>query len=189
MLPKTLALTLVMVAGAIGAPVDARLTGDSRLIDAARNHDLNAIRSLLSQHADVNARADDGSTALLWAAHQNDPDTAELLLGAGADANLANEFKMTPLSQACTNGSDAFVRLLLKSGANPNTPIGTGVTPLMTCAKSGSVDAVKRLLEYGAAIEAREPAQGQNALMWAAAEHQLGVVEALIDAHADLRLT
>jgi uncharacterized protein len=186
MLPKMLALTLVMVAGAIAAPVDARLTGDSRLLDAARNHDLKTIRSLLSQHADVNTRADDGSTALLWAAHQNDPDTAELLLGAGADANLANEFRMTPLSQACTNGSDAFVRLLLKSGANPNTPIGTGVTPLMTCAKSGSVDAVKRLVEYGAAIEARETAEHQTALMWAASEHQLNVVQALIDAHADL---
>jgi uncharacterized protein len=186
MLAKMLALTLAMVAGAVAAPVDARLTGDSRLLDAAKNHDLKTIRSLLSQHADVNTRADDGSTALLWAAHQNDLDTAELLLGAGADANLANEFRMTPLSQACTNGSDAFVRLLLKSGANPNTPIGTGVTPLMTCAKSGSVDAVKRLVEYGAAIEARETAEHQSALMWAASEHQLKVAQALIDAHADL---
>src|ERR1700733_12455344 len=187
MLPKTLALTLVMVAGAVAAPVDTRLTGDSRLLDAARNHDLKTIRSLLSQHADVNTRADDGSTALLWAAHQNDLDTAELLLGAGADGNLANDFHMTPLSQACTNGSDAFVRLLLKSGAKPNTAIATGETPLMTCAKSGSVDAVKRLLEYGAAIEAREPDQHQTALMWAATEHHLDVVQALIDAKADLK--
>ncbi len=187
MLPRTLALTLLMVSAAAAAAVDSQLPVGLRLVDAARNHDLKTIRSLLSQHADVNARSDDGSTALLWAAHQNDLDTAELLVGAGADANLANEFKMTPLSQACTNGNDAFVRLLLKSGANPNTPIGTGVTPLMTCARSGSVDAVKRLVEFGAAIEAREPAEHQTALMWAAAEHQLKVVQALIDAHADLK--
>jgi len=192
-LARTLALTLLMAVGAAAAtgdsPLtgDSRLTGGSRLIDAARNHDLKTIRALLSQHVDVNARADDGSTALLWAAHQNDLDTADLLLGAGADPNVANEFRMTPLSQACTNGSDAFVRSLLKSGANPNTPIATGVTPLMTCAKSGSVDAVKRLVEYGAAIEASEPDQHQTALMWAAAEHQLKVVQALIDAHADLK--
>ncbi len=189
MFPRTLALTLLMVSAAAAAvgTVGSRLTGDSRFVDAARNHDLKTIRSLVSQHADVNARADDGSTALLWAAHQNDLDTAELLLGAGADANIANEFKMTPLAQACTNGSDAFVRLLLKSGANPNTPIGTGVTPLMTCAKSGSVDAVKRLVEFGATIEAKEPDQHQTALMWAAAEHHLNVAQALIDAHADLK--
>jgi ankyrin repeat protein len=187
MFPRTLALTLLMVSAAAAAAVDSQLPVGLRLVDATRNHDLKTIRSLLSQHADVNARSDDGSTALLWAAHQNDLDTAELLVGAGADANVANEFKMTPLSQACTNGSDAFVRLLLKSGANPNTPIGTGVTPLMTCAKSGSVDAVKRLVEFGAAVEAKEPDQHQTALMWAAAEHQLNVVHALIDAHADLK--
>jgi len=177
---KALLLTLPMVAGAAAA------TGDPPLIAAARNQDLKTIRSLVSRHADVNTRSDDGSTALLWAAHSNDLDTADLLLQAGADANAANVFRMTPLSQACTNGSDAFVRLLLKSGANPNTAIATGETPLMTCARSGSVDAVRRLLEYGAAIDAQEPAQHQTALMWAAAEHHFNVVEALIEAHADL---
>jgi ankyrin repeat protein len=183
----TLSLTLLMASVVAAATIDSQSAGGLRLVDAARDHDLKTVRSLLSQHVDVNTRAGDGSTALLWAAHQNDLDTAELLLGAGADANTPNDFKMTPLSQACTNGSDAFVRLLLKSGANPNTPIATGVTPLMTCAKSGSVDAVKRLVEFGAAIEARETDQHQTALMWAAAEHQLGAVQALIDAHADLK--
>lgn len=172
-------LIIVSVAAAAGS--------DTGLVDAARNHDLKSIHSLLSHHPDVNSRSNDGSTALLWAAHQNDIETAELLLGAGADANAANDFRMTPLSQACTNGNDALVRLLLKSGANPNTAIATGVTPLMTCAKSGSVDAVKRLIEYGAAIDAREPDQHQTALMWAAAEHQLNVAQALIEAHADLK--
>jgi ankyrin repeat protein len=174
-LATTLLLTLLFAANA-----------PARLAEAARSQDFKTVRSLVSQHVDVNARADDGSTALLWAAHWNDLDTANLLLGAGADPNAANDFKMTPLSQACTNGSDGFVRLLLKSGAKPNTAIATGVTPLMTCAKSGSVDAVKRLLEYGADVNAKEPSQNQTALMWGAAEHHPGVVEALIEAHADL---
>ena len=94
---------------------------------------------------------------------------------------------MTPLSQACTNGSAEFVRLLLKSGANPNTAIATGETPLMTCAKTGNVDAVRLLIEYGAAVNAKEPAQNQTALMWAAAERHPDVVSALIEAHADLK--
>ena len=180
-LARLLALTLSTLACAVAA------TNDSRLIEAARNQDRNTIRSLVSQHADVHARSDDGSTALLWAAHWNDLDAADLLLRAGADANSANDFRMTPLSQACTNGSGAFVRLLLKSGANPNLAIATGETPLMTCARSGSADAVGILLEYGAAINAREPSQNQTALMWAAAEHHPNVVKTLIDAHADLK--
>lgn len=191
LLTQALRLALLMVAGTAAAATDSGQNdsrpADPRFISAARNRDIKTLRSLIGQHADVNTRAGDGSTALLWAAHSSDLDTANLLLAAGADPNAANDFRMTPLSQACTNGSDGFVRLLLKSGANPNTPIATGETPLMTCAKSGSVDAVRRLIEYGAAIEAREPAQHQTALMWAAAEHHPDVVKALIEAHADLK--
>jgi len=160
---------------------------NSRLVDAARNQDQKALRSLLAQKADVNAKASDGSTALLWLAHWNDTDSASLLAAAGADANVANDFGMTPLSEACTNANAAMVRLLLKSGSNPNTPIATHETPLMTCAKTGSADAVKMLVEYGAAVNAKEPAQNQTALMWAAAERHPEVVQALIEAHADLK--
>ncbi len=185
-LVRTLALPLLVVSGLAGVATAAE-TSDSRLLEAARTQDAQAVRTLLSQKADVNARSSDGSTALLWLAHWNDVAAADLLLKAGADANTANDFGMTPLSQACTNGSAEFVRLLLKSGANPNTAIATGETPLMTCAKTGSVDAVRMLIEYGAAVNAAEPTEKQTALMWAAAERHPNVVSALIAAHADLK--
>src|SRR6266850_5159749 len=170
----------LMAAGATAA------SGD--LVEAARNQDQEQIRTLLNQRADVNARSGDGSTALLWAAHWNDLETAGLLIRAGADANAANDFRMTPLSQACTNGSAKFVDLLLKAGANPNRPVATGVPPLMTCARTGNPDAVEMLLVRGAEVNAKEPAQNQTALMWAAAEHHPGVVGMLIEAHADLQV-
>jgi uncharacterized protein len=185
-LVRTLALTLLAVSGFAGAATAAGTT-DLRLPEAARNQDSKAVRSLLSEKADVNARSSDGSTALLWLAHWNDTDTAGLLLTAGADANTANDFGMTPLSQACINASAQFVRLLLKSGANPNTAIATGETPLMTCSKTGNADAVRLLIEYGATVNATEPAEKQTALMWAAAERHPNVVSALITAHADLK--
>src|SRR6266436_6617241 len=119
-------LTLLTVVGAAAA------TEDLRLVDAAKNQDLQKVRALLSGHVDVNARSEDGSTALLWAAHWNDVATASLLIRAGANANAANDFRITPLSLACTNGSAALVELLLKTGANPNTPIATGETPILT---------------------------------------------------------
>ena len=177
-----LALALLMSAGLSQAADPS----DSRLVEAARNQDQKAVRALLAQKVDVNARSSDGSTALLWLAHWNDLDTANLLLGAGADANIANDFQTTPLAEACTNGNSPFVRSLLKSGANPNTAVATGETPLMTCAKTGSVDAVRMLIEYGAKVNAKEPKENQTALMWAAAERHPDVVQALIDAHADL---
>jgi ankyrin repeat protein len=177
-----LASTLLMVSGFACA---------ATVVEAARNQDQKAVRTLLSQKADVNARSSDGSTALLWLAHWNDVDTADLVLRAGADSNAANDFRMTPLAQACTNGSAEFVRLLLKAGANPNTATAAGETPLMTCAKTGSVDAVRMLIEYGAAVDAAEPTSNQTALMWAAAERHPDVVTALVSgnagAHANLK--
>ncbi len=185
MLNRHITLTLALSTLALAATVSP--APDTRLPDAARAQDSKTVRALIAEKSNLNARSSEGSTALLWLAHWNDADTAKLLLDAGADPNLANDFKMTPLSQACTNASPEFVRLLLKSGANPNTAIATGETPLMTCARTGSVDAVKRLVEFGANIEAREPKEGQTALMWAAAEHHADVVKALLDAHADPR--
>src|SRR2546428_1096980 len=155
------------------------------LVEAARNQDQEQVRALLNQHADVNARSGDGSTALLWAAHWNAIDIAGLLIRAGADANTSNDFRMTPLFEACTNGSAAFVDLLLKAGANPNTPVATGVPPIMTCARSGSADAVRILIAGDANVNATEPAQNQTAMMWAAAEHHPDVVRTLIQAKAD----
>jgi ankyrin repeat protein len=176
-----LSMTLLMVVGAAAAP------GDLRLVNAAKDQDLQQVRTLLSGRPDANLRAEDGSTALLWAAHWNDLQMAELLVRAGADANAANDFRMTPLSQACTNGSTALVDLLLKAGANPNTPIGTGETPLMTCARTGNADAVRMLLVRGADVNAKEPNQNQTALMWAASERHPKVAQVLVEANADLQ--
>ena len=78
-LVRASAWTLLVVSGFAGAATAAG-TSDSRLPEAARNQDAKAVRSLLSQKADVNARSSDGSTALLWLAHWNDADTADLLL-------------------------------------------------------------------------------------------------------------
>ena len=181
---------LAATAGAVALLMAAAVTaadGDLRLVDAARNNDPQAIRSLLKQRIDVNARAHDGSTALLWAAHWNDLETADLLIAAGADPNLTNDLRATPLSLACTNANAALVDRLLKGGAQPNTAIATGETPIMTCAGTGSAEAVRMLIARGADVAAKEPSQNQTALMWAAAERHADVVKVLIEHGADLQ--
>ena len=183
---RKLALAPLVCCGLAAGATTAAAPGEPAIVDAAKKQDTRAVRALLAQKADVNARATDGSTALLWLAHWNEIETADLLLRAGADANAANEFKMTPLVEACTNSSVPMVRLLLKNGGNANTAIATGETPLMTCAKSGAADPVRLLVEYGAAVNAKEPVQNQTAIMWAAAEKHPDVVKSLIDAHPDL---
>src|SRR4051812_45984255 len=91
-LVRRFAYILLIAVGGSAAELTA-----SRMVEAAKNKDEQAVRTLIARKADVNARSSDGSTALLWLAHWNDAGTAELLLGAGADANAANDFGMTPL--------------------------------------------------------------------------------------------
>ena len=98
----------------------AATSSDLRLVEAVKNRDQEAVRSLLKEHADVNTSQADGATALHWAAHWDDLETAELLIRAGANVNAANDYGVAPLSLACTNGNAAMVEKLLKAGANPN---------------------------------------------------------------------
>src|SRR5437763_792096 len=93
---------------------------DLRLVTAAAEQDKAAIRALLKQGVDVNARRVDGATALLWAVHFNDQETIDLLLRAGANVNAADDHGVTPLAQAVENNNIEVVQRLLAAGANPN---------------------------------------------------------------------
>ena len=178
-----MAAVLLLLSGLMAVAAVA----DSRLPEAARSQDARAVRALISQKVDVNARSSDGSTALLWSAHWSDVEVSELLLKAGADANAVNDFGKSPLSEACLNGNTSLVRLLLQYRANANLAITTGETPLMTCSRTGTADAVRLLIENGAALDAKEPLQNQTALMWAVAEKHPKAVQVLLEAGADVK--
>lgn len=162
-------------------------TGDSRLADAMKRHDREAVRALLKQGVEVDGTQPDGATALHWAVHQDDLDTVDLLLRAGAKVDAANDLGATPLSLACTNGNAAMVARLVAVGANVNGAVTSGETPLMTCARTGTIDGVTRLLAGGAQVNAREPWQQQTVLMWAVAQGHTAVVQTLLANGADVK--
>src|SRR5262245_14601711 len=168
--------TLSLLAAAAGAA-----ERDLRLVEAARNRDVDSVRALLKQRADPNTPQADGATALHWAAQWDDDATAGMLLAAGANANAANAYGVTPLSLACTNGSGRMVERLLQAGARADAALATGETPLMMAARSGAGDAVKSLVARGADVNAKGTERSQTALMWAAAERQSAVVRMLLE--------
>jgi ankyrin repeat protein len=167
----------------------AFLTGEaaerSPLIDAAKNADTAAVRSLLQRKADVNAADEDGTTALHWASYRDDVESADLLIRAGATVNAKNDLGVTPLWSASLNGSEAMVRRLLAAGADPNAPLLAGETPVMVAARSGTPAVVEQLIAKGANVNARG-ARGQTALMWAAAQNHSDVVKVLVAHGADV---
>jgi ankyrin repeat protein len=165
----------------------SRVTGtEASLVEAAKKRDGQAVRALLKQRADVNARQGDGSTALHWGVYWDEPEIVAVLLGVGADVNAANDYGATPLWLACNNGSARLVEMLLEAGANPNAALSSGETPLMTASRVGSTAAVKALLARGADANAKERLRGQTALMWAVAQQHADVVQVLIELKADL---
>ncbi len=77
----------------------------SPLMNAVREGDKVALRSLLQKKVDVNAAEPDGATALLWASYKDDLESADLLIRASAKVNAANDLGVTPLWPASENGS------------------------------------------------------------------------------------
>jgi ankyrin repeat protein len=159
---------------------------DLRLVEAVKNGNHDAVRTLLQQHPAVNAAEGNGTTALHWAVQADDLETVQLLLEAGAAATAANRYGVTPLMLAAINGNAAMAAALLKAGANPNAVLPEGETVLMTAARTGKTDLIDTLLQHGADLHARENWYGETALMWAAAENHPEAVRTLIDHGADV---
>ena len=178
------ALVASLLAGAVLVTV-AGASGDSALVKAVKAGDLQVVRALLKSGTDVNAAAGDGSTPLLWAAHGSHLDIARALIAAGATVDAANEFGVTPLLDASRGGDAPMVDLLLQSGASPTRAHPEGETPLLAAARAGSVPAVRQLLARGVDVNTAEGFQKTTALMWAAAEGHLDVVDLLLEAGAD----
>jgi uncharacterized protein len=182
-IPRYVAAVVALIgAGRLGAAgVD-----DFRLLDAARNEDAQAIRSLVKQGVPVNVRRADGITALHWVAQSNDLTSADLLIRAGAQVNASDDYGVTPLSLACGQGSSPLVQRLLEAGANPNSTQISGETALMTCSRTNALDAMEALLARGADVNAKENSLSQTALMWAASEGHVGAIRSLLKRGADV---
>jgi len=159
---------------------------DLRLIEAVKNRNVEAVRSLLGRGINVNTPQPDGATALHWAAHQDDQVTADLLIRAGANVNATNELGATPLWIAAAQGSTAMVAKLLDGGASPNVALEEGETPLMAAARAGNLEVVKLLAARGADVNAAERLRGQTALMWATANERPEVVRTLAELGANV---
>ena len=159
--------------------------GDSSITNAAKSGDLAAVRKLIAAHADLNSPSGDGSTPLLWAAHNSDTEMVRLLLSAGARPDLPNHYGVTPLLEASRTGDAEMAELLLKAGADPKRTHPEGETTLMASARAGSIQAVRLFLDHGVDVNKTDSYQHETALMWAAAENHLDVVDTLLKAGAN----
>ena len=162
-------------------------TTHADVADAAMRGDMDAVRKLIAQKADVNAPQADGATALHWAVFKSNKEMVNLLLKSGANAKAANREGSTPMWLACVNGDAATISALLAAGADANEKLPLGRSPLMIAARTGNVDAIKVLVDKGADVNAKETLRGTTPLMWAADEGHAAAIQFLLQHGADIK--
>jgi ankyrin repeat protein len=175
--PKSVALPRPSAAAPASAPVVA---------DAAMKGDIETVKKLIKQGAQVNTAQGDGMTALHWAAERGDLAMANALLAAHANVKSTTRIgDYTPLHIAARNGNPAIVVALLKAGDDPKSATMSGSTPLHLAAASGSAESINALLDHGADANAREAAWGQTPLVFAAEYDRPAAITALLKHGAD----
>jgi len=173
----------------LSAGVTRATNASPAIAEAARDGDLERVRTLLAQRNDVNIPLGDGMTALHWAAERGDAAMTAALLKAGAKVTpVTRNGGYTPLHIAARAGNGAVVQALLTQGADVKAVTATGVTALHLAAQSGDVASVKALVGKKAEVNVRETTWGQTPLMFAASSDRPGAVAALLKAGADASL-
>jgi ankyrin repeat protein len=172
-----LCLTVLMGAGVADAPV----------ADAAMKGDVDAVRQLLRDGADVNAAQGDGMSALHWAAERGNFELTEMLLYAGANIEVVTRIgAYTPLHMASRNGQSPVVSELLTAGSDVDARTDPGgATALHLAATAGDASVIQLLVEAGADIDGREAEWQQTPLIFAAARNRVEAIHALLEAGAD----
>lgn len=128
----------------------------TRLIDAARRGDVDAVKQLINTGIKLDAVDEMGLNALHHASKSGQNQVVHVLIEAGADvdAPAGNGSGKTPLhlaSESRTVGTSGVVQILVDSNANANARDARGSTPLHGLisgedAKLGSADVKARAL-------------------------------------------
>ena len=109
---------------------------------------------LISEGADVDAKADNGFTPFFMATVAKNFALAQVLISAGADVNAKDSNGQTALHFAATAGNVEIIEFLVAHGANVNAKERRGLTPLHVAAFLGNVEIAKILVSHGANVKA-----------------------------------
>jgi ankyrin repeat protein len=158
---------------------------NNQLISSANIGDLESIKKLIGQGADVNFQTNCGFTALIYAVVKGHIDSVEYLIKAGADVNLPVNDGRTPLMFTWSSDYQKVVDLLLTAGADIHIKSAEGFTAITQNVMRA--DTVKKLIDRGGLVN--EPSKcGWTALMEAVSDGFVDTVELLIKSGANLNL-
>lgn len=149
--------------------------------------DLNAVRELIRDGVDLNAKNNDGRTPLLMAAQSGELEILQELLRAGADVNLADRFDTTPISWAVQLGEFEIVKALIQAKADLNFANFLGKTPIGFAVMFGRIEILKVLVAARAEAEGEKSA-GEPMIFRALDSNNLEILKEIIKAGANLNV-
>jgi ankyrin repeat protein len=127
------------------------------LHDAARDGDVERVKQLLNQGADLSEPDNTGEPPLLVASLAGHADVVVLLLERGSDIEIRNKGGLTALHAAAYGGHLDVVELLVAKGADINDEKNFyRMSALHAAAEEGHADVIAFLLTQKADLEAKE---------------------------------
>jgi ankyrin repeat protein len=160
---------------------------NTALMKAAQEGDLNRVKLLVADGADVNAERRDQWTPAMIAAGGGDGEMVERLFGEGLALAASSNKGWAALMIATIEGHTEVVRALLEHGAQVNAENNKGWTALRFAVSMDETEILHLLLEAGADVNLVDH-EGKTALMQAAGENIKESLKALLDAGADPHL-
>jgi ankyrin repeat protein len=179
-----------------------------KLIAAAKKGNVEEVKALLEQGADVNATNMAGETPLIWASLKGHTETVKVLVEKGADVNIVSKNGNTALTLAAGWGRAEAVKILLEHGAdmsiiannyqikqnppkfnNSNTPFSTAkisYNALGIAIQGNHVETIIALLEH-IDVNAADH-NGRTALMYASVSGFTETAKDLLEKGADMNI-
>lgn len=176
-----------------GTNVNTKYHEETALMCASKAHNMEFIKLLLFQNANVNIIDQTGKSALIYAIEniygkyniESIYNIIELLLDRDAEIDIVDNNGVTPLIYSIKAGNIEIVKLLLDKGANPNVCGKNEDTPLIYAVKTGNIEIVKLLIDK----DAKPNVCGKDGifpLFYAIHEQYEDIVQLLINNNANV---
>ena len=140
------------------------------------------VRFFISKGASLNSEHYQQSLLVTCVEKHRDAEILKILLSSGADANSINtEYNSSVLIRAVEKGNEDCVSVLLSHGADITATNYRGQTLLMFAAKEGLLKTTRTCLNQGDEVYVNlVDNYGNNAVMHAINNHQLGCLELIL---------
>ena len=156
---------------------------DKQLCESVRKGNIEKVKQLLEQGADINATNKKGDAPLFIAIDKKNLDMVKFLIEQGADVHARGQYQETPLMRAVWKGAKDIVEYLLPM-SDIEAEDKDGDTALIYAAEFNRLEIAKLLIAHGADVNKKNHYQ-RTALHKAADQGHLKMVQFLVEHGAD----